>query len=171
VFLTILKWIAVVGLLLGVVYLPFRYVDNVRMEAYDAGYDAAQVLCDKRMATLNQIHADSVLATVEEESKKTNSLATDLTKQRIAAKTLKDKLDAALKNQPEATGCVLNDDVTDLLRFSANGDSAAANQQADTLSKPSIDEMSRGATVPGGGHNANFKGTSSDLPRWLGSVS
>jgi hypothetical protein len=170
-YLTILKWVGLVALALGLVYLPFRYVDNVRVEAYAAGYSAANVECTE----VRTLEAAALLREAEKmaerEGTKTAQLATDLAKQRNAAKTLKDKLDAALKNQPEATGCVLNDDVTDLLRFAAKGDFAAVEQQSDAITGPSVDEVSRGATVPGGGHKTNAEGVRPNLPRGFGSVS
>lgn len=147
-YLTIAKWVAVVAAALAVIGVPIWYVDKVKGEAYKAGWQAAKAECEQDIAAAQNHVLSESMRIVESEAEKARKLATDLAIQRKAAKTLKDKLDVALSKQPEATGCKLNDDVTDLLRFAANGDFSAASEQHSTISGTHPDEVSRDPAVP-----------------------
>jgi uncharacterized protein HemX len=145
---TILKWVALVGLVLGVLALPFWYIGKVEKEAYTRGLSEATAACAEERARGASVALAEAQRILDEEAKRTRTLATELAKQRNDAKTLKGKLDEALKKQPEVAGCSLSPDAADILRFAAEGNFDAAAEQDASVSRTHVNQVPGEFAVP-----------------------
>lgn len=143
-YLTILKWVGLVALIVAVIGLPILYIQRVESQAFERGKTVGATECEQRHAVQAQLDAEAAKQTILDEAKKAQAAKAEATQLGVKANKLQKALDEALKNSQIPAGCVVPEYPTSLLRdaatgnFSHLGDAVSGQRRGEMPSSPAI---------------------------------
>jgi hypothetical protein len=142
----ILRWTILGALVVGIISVPVVYHQRAISASYASGQLSGSTLCEAKHQAAAAVALQEAQAQMELEAAKALEAQKKAALAQARSTQLKAKLDEALKAQPEATSCILNDDATSVLRdFAADG--STQHRSGDSVSSPTAPEVSRSPRV------------------------